>query len=65
MSLQDEKEACVLAASRALLENGDLDDATYADTVRVLGEPGLIELSTVIGYYSLVALQLRLFRVPG
>ena len=65
LSLKDEKEACVLAASRALLENGDLDDAAYANAVRILGEPGLIELSTVIGYYSLVALQLRLFRVPG
>jgi len=65
LELADAKEACVLSASRALLENGDLDDASYARAVELLGEAGVIELSTVIGYYSLVALQLRLFRVPG
>jgi 4-carboxymuconolactone decarboxylase len=65
LTLADPIEACVLSASRALLETGDLDDVQYADTVKLLGEAGAIELSTVIGYYSLVALQLRLFRVPG
>ncbi len=65
LTLADPVEACVLSASRALLETGDLDDAHYAENVKLLGEAGTIELSTVIGYYSLVALQLRLFRVPG
>ena len=65
LTLADEKEACVLSVSRALLEHGDLDDAAYAAAVKVLGEAGMVELSTVVGYYSLVALQLRLFRVPG
>jgi len=65
LSLNDPIEACVLTASRALLVEGDLTDSLYADTVKILGEAGLVELSTVIGYYSLVALQLRLFRVPG
>ena len=65
LELADTKEACVLRVSRALLEDGDLGDAAYADAVSVLGEAGMIELSTVIGYYSMVALQLRLFRVPG
>jgi 4-carboxymuconolactone decarboxylase len=65
LTLADPIEACVLSASRALLETGDLDDVQYADTVKLLGEAGAIELSTVIGYYSLVALQLHLFRVPG
>ena len=65
LSLSDTKEACVFSASRALLEDGDLSDAAYAEAVKILGEAGVIELSTVIGYYSLVALQLRLFRVAG
>ncbi|MEY4633005.1 MAG: hypothetical protein RLZ18_377, partial [Actinomycetota bacterium] len=65
LSLSDTKEACVFRASRALLEDGDLSDVAYADAVNILGEAGVIELSTVIGYYSLVALQLRLFRVAG
>lgn len=65
LSLSDTIEACVFKVSRALLEQGDLDDAAYEEAVKILGEAGLIELSTVIGYYSLVALQLRLFRVAG
>jgi 4-carboxymuconolactone decarboxylase len=65
LRLPDPLEVCVLSVSRALLEDGDLDDAAYAEAVEVLGETGMVELSTVIGYYSLVALQLRLFRVPG
>ncbi|MEY4365672.1 MAG: hypothetical protein RLZZ305_1016 [Actinomycetota bacterium] len=65
LALADPVEACVLRVSRALLEEGDLDDAAYSTAVGVLGEAGLIELSAVIGYYSMVALQLRLFRVPG
>ena len=65
LALTDPIEACVLSASRALLETGDLNDDQYADAVKLLGEAGLVELSTVVGYYSLVALQLRLFHVPG
>ncbi|MGA0862444.1 MAG: carboxymuconolactone decarboxylase family protein [Ilumatobacteraceae bacterium] len=65
LTLTNPVEACVLSVSRALLHDGDLDDAAYADAVEVLGEAGMVELSAVIGYYSLVALQLRLFRVPG
>lgn len=65
LELSDPIEACVLRASRALLEDGDLSDADYQAAVQALGEAGVIELSTVIGYYSMVALQLRLFRVPG
>lgn len=63
--LADSVEACVFQVSRSLLEKGDLNDAEYAEATNILGESGLIELSTVIGYYSLVALQLRLFRVAG
>ncbi len=46
-----------------LLETGDLDDAAYANAVAVLGERGLVELTTLVGYYRLVALQLRVFRI--
>lgn len=65
LTLSDPVEACVFKVSRTLLEDGDLNDGAYAEAVKILGEGGLIELSTVIGYYSLVALQLRLFRVTG
>jgi len=33
--------------------------------VAVLGERALVELSTLVGYYATLALQLRIFRVAG
>jgi 4-carboxymuconolactone decarboxylase len=45
------------------LLDGDLDDAMWASGVASLGEPALVELSTLVGYYATLALQLRVFRV--
>lgn len=60
---QDAGERAVLEATRALLSTGDLDDAQYAAAREVLGDAGLVELTTLVGYYALLAMQLRVFRV--
>ena len=41
----------------------DLDDQQYAEAVATLGEQSLVELTTLVGYYATLALQLRIFRV--
>ncbi|QAY61714.1 carboxymuconolactone decarboxylase family protein [Microbacterium protaetiae] len=46
----------------ALLD-GDLDDAAWAAASRDLGTAAVVELTTLVGYYSTLALQLRVFRV--
>ena len=46
----------------ALLE-GDLDDGEWKAAASVLGEAVVFELTTLVGYYSTLALQLRVFRV--
>jgi alkylhydroperoxidase family enzyme len=56
-------EAAVARAAHALVRGGDLDDELYAATVGALGERTLFELVSLIGYYQLIALQLRVFRV--
>ncbi|MCU4185390.1 carboxymuconolactone decarboxylase family protein [Acidiferrimicrobium sp. IK] len=61
---EDRVEAMTLRAARALLRDGDLDEATYAGLDAELGERGLFELTALVGYYRLLALQLRVFRVP-
>jgi 4-carboxymuconolactone decarboxylase len=43
----------------------DLDDQEYDTAVAVIGERALVELSTLVGYYSTLALQMRIFRVAG
>ena len=58
-------EALVAETTRLLAADGDLDDLAYAEAVAGLGEDGLFELLTLVGYYAGLALQLRVFRVPA
>lgn len=60
-------EQLVASTARALAAAGDLDDAAYRAAVTAFGEPGLFELTTLVGYYALLAMQLRVFRTasPG
>lgn len=60
---EDAGERSVLQATRTLLSAGDLDDGQYAAARAVLGDAGLVELTTLVGYYALLAMQLRVFRV--
>ncbi|HEU5161081.1 MAG TPA: carboxymuconolactone decarboxylase family protein [Streptosporangiaceae bacterium] len=64
----DPREHTVYEAARALAVAGDLDDARFDEAVAVLGRPLLVELVTLVGYYTALAQQLRVFRVglpPG
>lgn len=56
-------ERAVLAATRELLATGTLDDAGYRAAVDVLGAPALFELVTIVGWYTMVAMQLAVFDV--
>lgn len=58
-------EHAVVTTTRMLLTEGDLDDEAYERAIESLGEPGLFELTTLVGYYATLALQLRVFRVGG
>jgi 4-carboxymuconolactone decarboxylase len=62
----DEQERVAYAVVRSLTGIGvpaDLDDQEYAAAVAALGERALVELSTLVGYFATLALQLRIFRV--
>ena len=61
----DEQESVAYSTARALTVARDLDDDEYAEAINALGEEGLVELSTLVGYYATLALQLRIFRVPA
>jgi 4-carboxymuconolactone decarboxylase len=60
-----ELETVVARTTTALLTRGDLTDAEYRTATDQLGSDGLFELLTLVGYYSTLALQLRVFRVPA
>jgi 4-carboxymuconolactone decarboxylase len=59
----DEPERVAWSVVRSLVGQADLDDREYELAVRTLGEQALVELSTLVGYYATLALQLRIFRV--
>ncbi|MEH0581628.1 carboxymuconolactone decarboxylase family protein [Streptomyces sp. B21-108] len=63
--LADPGERAVLRATWALLRGGALSDEEYADMVSEVGERGLFELTTLVGYYGTLALQLRVFAGEG
>jgi 4-carboxymuconolactone decarboxylase len=61
--LADARERLVHEAARQLVAEHDLADAVYAEAVATLGRPAVVELVTLVGYYSALATQLRVFRV--
>ncbi len=59
---QDEK--AIYAFSTELLEAGFVQDQTFQAVQDHLGPRGVVELTGIIGYYSLVAMTLNAFQVP-
>ena len=60
----DPGDRVVAETAGELLATGDLGDDSYERAIAQLGESGLFELTTLVGYYALLAVQLRIFRVP-
>jgi 4-carboxymuconolactone decarboxylase len=52
----------VATTTAALAGPGDLDDQQFAAARDLLGPPGLFDLTTLVGYYATLALQLRVLR---
>lgn len=63
VDLRDAEEAAVLRTTRRLLRDRDLDDDRYREAAAVIGADRVFELTTLVGYYSTLALQLRVFGV--
>ncbi len=61
--LSDEQERVVFETTAVLLATHRLLDAQYAAAVNVLGEPGVVELVGIVGYYCLVSLTANAFEL--
>jgi 4-carboxymuconolactone decarboxylase len=57
----DHERAC--AELTFALAHGDVGDAEWTRLHPILGDPTAFELSTLVGYYAMLGLQLRAFRV--
>ncbi len=63
-SFDRDDEQIVYEVATQLLNDRRVTDSTYASAEQLLGEAGLVELVTLIGYYCLVSMLLNLFEVP-
>jgi len=62
--LMKDDERAIYAFARTLHQNHKVDDATYAEAVKQLGERGTVELVGLLGYYTLISMTLNTYEVP-
>ena len=58
-----EEEAIVYDVSLELQNNQSVSDATYARAVAKFGEPGIVELASIQGYYAYLAMVMNVARI--
>ena len=57
------QERAIYAVATDLLEHKRVSSANYAAGVASLGETGMVELVSIVGYYGYVALTLNTFEI--
>lgn len=60
----DEDQAAVYDFARELLQTRAVGDETYARAQRLFGDRGVVDLVGVLGYYGLISMTIKAFRVP-
>ena len=63
-AFDDDKAAAVYDFSREMLDTKRVREETYNRTVELLSEQQVVDLISLLGYYSLVAMTLNAFDVP-
>jgi len=65
LTVDDVIDQAAFDAARALVLRADLDDAEYARVQEILGNEQLVEVTALVGYYAMLALQMRVFRITA
>ncbi|WP_020660798.1 carboxymuconolactone decarboxylase family protein [Amycolatopsis benzoatilytica] len=60
----DQDSYDVYEFARVLQQTGDVDEEVYRRVWQRWSEVGVVELSSVVGYYTLVAMTLNVHRIP-
>ena len=58
------EQADVYEYARALQEQGQVDDAVYDRVLARFGTVGIVELTALIGYYTMVSMTLNAHQIP-
>jgi 4-carboxymuconolactone decarboxylase len=56
-------EVAVYEVAQELLKTREVSDETYKRAVGVLGERGLLDVIAVLGYYGLIAMSMKTFKM--
>ncbi len=57
-------QALVYHVISELIDINRLSDATFGEAIAAFGEAGLVELGTIVGYYTAIGNALNVFAVP-
>ena len=57
-------QALVYRIVAELIDTKRLTDATFAEAITRFGEQGIVELGTIVGYYTAIGNALNAFQVP-
>ena len=60
----DIRDGAVYEYARQLLQRGVVGEAAYQEVLAMFGEAGTVELTAIIGYYSMVAMTLNAHHIP-
>ncbi|NGZ85211.1 carboxymuconolactone decarboxylase family protein [Duganella aceris] len=60
----DAGDAAVYEYARQLLQQGVVDEPAYQRVLGLFGEAGTVELTAIVGYYSMVAMTLNAHHIP-
>ncbi len=63
-AFDDAADAAVYEYARQLLQHGAVDEPAYQHVLATFGEAGTVELTAIIGYYSMVAMTLNAHHIP-
>lgn len=63
--IDDPDSKLVYEFAHAFFETRDVPDALFAQAVERFGRRRVVEMTGVLGYYSMLAMLLRIYRVPA
>lgn len=64
VSFEAEEQREIYEFTRLLLKHGQVPDAEYSAVRKRWGDRGIVELTAIIGYYSMVAMMVNVHLIP-
>ena len=63
-NLPDEKESVVYRFTRELVTKHRVSKPTYDKAIELFGDVGVVDLTAILGYYTLICMSIVAFEIP-